>query len=118
MGTSVVERCDLDVLDVAAAVRPLVFKAQIRQVDVPVEERQIVLVRPLLDLSRIPVWTSISVGPFAVSIVEKLLVLAFELVVEDDAMNPHVLFLQTLSSPHVGGKKLRVVRQFASACIP
>ena len=76
------------------------------------------LVRPLLDLSRIPVWTAISVGPVAVSIVEKLLVLAFELVVEDDAMNPHVLFLQALSRPHVGGKKLRVVRQFTRANIP
>ena len=117
MGAPVMKGCDLDVLDVAAAVRPLEFKAQIRKVDVPVEERQIVLVRPLLDLSRIPVWTPISVGPIAVSIVEKLLVLAFELVVEDDAMNPHVLFLQALSRPHVGGKKLRVVRQFTRASI-
>ena len=58
MGTSVVERCDLDVLDVAAAVRPLVFKAQIRKVDVSVEERQVVLVSPLLDLSRIPLRTA------------------------------------------------------------
>src|SRR3954463_12600752 len=66
MGPTVVERCDLDVLDVAATVRPLVFKAQIRKVDVPVEERQVVLVGPLLDLSRIPVWTPISVRPFAV----------------------------------------------------
>ena len=36
MGAAVMKRCDLDVLDVAAAVRPLVFKAQIRKVDVPV----------------------------------------------------------------------------------
>src|SRR3954449_7641021 len=71
MGSAVVEGCDLDVLDVTATVRPLVFKAQIRKVDVPVEERQIMLVRPLLDLSRIPVRTPISVGPLAVPIVEK-----------------------------------------------
>ena len=118
MGAPVMKRCDLDVLDVAAAVGPLVFKAQIGKVDVPVEERQIVLVRPLLDLSRIPVWTSISIGPVAVAIVEKLLVLAFEFVVEDNAMNSHVLFLKPLSRPHVRRKKLRVVRQFTGAGIP
>ena len=51
MRPPIVERCDLDILDIAPAVRPLVFKAKIGKVDVAVEERQVVLVRPLLDLS-------------------------------------------------------------------
>src|SRR4029079_3145511 len=69
MRASVVERCDLDVLDVPPAVGPLVFKAQIGKVDVAVEERQIVLMRPLFDLSRIAVRTAVGVRLIAVAIV-------------------------------------------------
>ena len=110
MRASVVERCDLDVLDVPPAVGPLVFKAQIRKVDVTVEERQIVLVRPLLDLSRIAVRTAVGVRLIAVAIVKELLVLTLQLVVEHDAMNPYVVLRESLRSPEVRGKNLRVVR--------
>ena len=53
MRAAVVNCRDLDVLDVATAVRPFVFQSEIGEVDVAVEERQIVLQRPLLDLPRI-----------------------------------------------------------------
>jgi hypothetical protein len=109
------ERCDLDVLDVTAAVWPLVFKAHIRKVDVTVEERQIVLVRPLLDFSGITVRTSVGVTLVPVAVVEKLLILAFELVVEHHTLDPNVVFLKPFGSSHVGGVKLRVVRQFTGA---
>jgi hypothetical protein len=69
MRTAVMECCDLDVLDIATAVRPLVLETEIRKVNVAVEERQIVLVRPLLDLSRIAVRTPVGVGLIAFAIV-------------------------------------------------
>ena len=69
MRAAVMERCDLDVLDISTAIRPLVLKAEIGKMNVAVEERQIVLVRPPLDLSRIAVRTPVGVRPIAVAIV-------------------------------------------------
>jgi hypothetical protein len=117
MRPSVVERCNLDVLDITPSVGPLVFKAQIRKVDVAVEERQIVFVRPVLDLSRVAVRTSIGVRPVSVAFVEKLLIFAFELVIQHNAVNPNVVFLKPFRSSHVRRMKLRVVRQFTGARI-
>jgi len=112
MRAPVVERCDLDVLDVPPAVGPLVFKAQIRKVDVAVEERQVVLMRPLFDLSRIAVRTAVGVRSIAVAIVEELLVFALQLVVENDAMNPYVVLLKPICSPEIRGIQLSVMREF------
>ena len=61
MGAAIVERGDLDVLGVAAPVRPFVLQSEIWEVDVAVEEWQIVLMRPLLDLPRSPVRTSVGI---------------------------------------------------------
>src|SRR5690242_15985853 len=112
------ERCDLDVLDVTAAVGPLVFKAQIWKVDVTVEERQVVLVRPLLDFSGITVRTSVGVPLVLLTVVEKLLILAFELVVEHHTVDPNVVLLKPFRSSYVCGVKLRVVRQFTGPHVP
>ena len=86
MRTAVVERCDLDVFDIATTVGPLVFKAEIGKVNVAVEVRQIVLLGPLFDLFRIAVRTAVGVRMIAVAIVEELLVLALQLVVEHHAI--------------------------------
>ena len=69
MRTAVVERCNLDVFDIVATVRPLVFKAEIGKVDVTIEERQVVFVRPLLDLSYVPIRTSVGIRPIGVALV-------------------------------------------------
>ena len=90
MRTAVVERCDLDVFDIATTVGPLVFEAEIGKVNVAVEVRQIVLLGPLFDLFRIAVRTAVGVRMIAVAIVEELLVLALQLVVEHHAINPYV----------------------------
>src|SRR3954468_13732738 len=110
--TAIVERCDLDVLDIVATVGPLVFKAEIGKVNVAVEVRQIVLLGPLFDLFRIAVRTAVGVRMIAVAIVEELLVLALQLVVEHHAINPYVVLLKPVCGPDVGGVKLSVVRQF------
>ena len=117
MRTAVVERCHLDILEIAATVGPLVFQAKIGKVDVAVEERQIVLVRPLFNFSRVTIRTSVGVTLVPVAVVEKLLILAFELVVEHDAVNPNVVFLKPVRSPEVCGVELRVMRQFTGAGI-
>ncbi|HEY7291666.1 MAG TPA: hypothetical protein VH583_17650 [Vicinamibacterales bacterium] len=113
MCAAIVERCDLDVLDVTTTVRPLVFQSEIGEVHVAVEERQVMLMRPLLDLSRISVWTSVGIGPVAISVVKELLILALELVVECDALNPDVELLKPFGSPQIRGIELRIVRQFS-----
>src|SRR3954462_13994121 len=110
--TAIVERCDLDVFDIVATIGPLVFQAKIGKVDVAVEERQVVLLRPLFDFSGIAVRTAVGVRVIAVAIVEELLVLALQLVVEHHAINPYVVLLKPICSPDVGGVKLSVVRQF------
>src|SRR5262245_66463007 len=86
MRAAVVKCRDLHVLDVAAAVRPFVFQPEIGEVDVPVKERQIMLVGPLLDLLRIAIWPAVSIRTVAIAVVKKLLILALEFVVERDAM--------------------------------
>src|SRR5262249_38681536 len=93
-------------------------KAQIGKVDVAVEERQIVLVRPLLDLSWVAVRTAVGVRLVAVAIVQELLVFALQFVVEDDPMNPYVVLVEPLRSPDVSGVQLRVVRQLARTRVP
>jgi hypothetical protein len=111
VGTAVVERCHLDIFDIAATVGPLVLQAKIGKVDVAVEEGQVVLLRPLLDFSWIAARTAVRIRLIAVAIVEELLVLALQFVVEHDAVNPYVVFLKPICSPDVGRVKLSVVRQ-------
>src|SRR5262249_54000230 len=113
MRAAIVKRRYLDVLDVATAIRPFVFQSEIGEVDMAVEERQIMLVRPLLDFSRIAIWPTVGIGTVAISVVKKLLIVALELVVERDAMNSHVVLLKPLGRPQVSRIELRVVRQFS-----
>ena len=53
-----------------------------------------------------------------VAIVEKLLILAFELVVEHHTLDANVVFVKPFRRSHVCGVKLRVVRQFAGPRVP
>ena len=72
----------------------------------PVEVGQVVLARPVFDLARVAVRTPAAV---AIALVEPLLVLALELVIEDDAVDPRVAGVEALRGPQIRLEDLRVV---------
>ena len=113
MGAAVVGGDDLDVLMPRAAVPVFVLDAGIREPDVPIVVRQIVLTRPTRNL-----FGSRSGRPsqsfFAsIALVEEPLIVALELVVENDAANPAALASQAFVSALIGAIDLGVVRQLA-----
>ena len=112
------ERRHFHVLDVASAVRPLEFDPHIRKVDLTIEERQLVVMRPLFDLSSVAVWSSVCVRMIAIPLVQELLVFAFQFVVEDNPMNANVVFLKPLRGSSVGRVQLCVMREFTRPDVP
>lgn len=80
-------RRDLDVLHIAPAVGPLLFDPDVRELHTVFVHREAVLVRPLLNLVVRPVRSPITVGAVTIPFLEKALVLALQLVLEDDAIN-------------------------------
>src|SRR5437870_4056304 len=84
----------------------------------PVEVRQGVLVRPLLDLMGVTVWPSVGIRAVSIAFLEPLLVFTLQLVVE-----PHALDLQaTRREPRclalVGAIDLGIMFQLALAFEP
>jgi hypothetical protein len=79
-------REQLDILMMLAPVN-LVLDAVIREVHLAVEVRQIVFACPLANLPLVAVRTAVAVRPAAVVLLQELLVLALQVVVEDDAPN-------------------------------
>ena len=79
-------REQLDVLMVFAPVH-LVLDAVIGEVNLPVEIRQVVLARPLANLVLVAVRAAVAVRPAAVVFLKELLILALQILFEDDAPN-------------------------------
>ena len=86
MGAAVVLREQLDVLVVLASV-DLVLDAVVGEVDLLIEVRQVVFARPLANLVLVAVRTAVAVGASAVVLLQELLVLALQVLLEDDAPN-------------------------------
>ena len=84
MGAPVVPREQLDVLVVLAAIH-LVLDAVVREVHLAIEVRQVVLASPVADLVVGAVRSSVGVCSAAVMVLEEFLVLAREVLLEDDA---------------------------------
>src|SRR6185436_19262701 len=83
--TAIVRRRDLDVLSVAAPVRPLVLDAKVRKLHALFEHGQLAFPGPLRDLVACPRRASVAVLPVTIPLLQEALVVALELVVEDDA---------------------------------
>ena len=113
MGAAIVAGHDLDVLMPRAAVAVLVLDAGVREPDVPIVVRQLVLPRPPRNLFGLTVRPAVAVLLAAIALVEEALIVALELVVEDDAPNPTALAAQALLGALVGAIDLGVVRQLA-----
>lgn len=86
MRTAIVRRDHLDVLDAVAPVPVVVFDSDIWEMHLVVEVRQAAVARPVLDLLVVTVGSAIAVWPVPIALLEERLVLAFQLVVEDDPM--------------------------------
>src|SRR5438067_9062386 len=87
VGAPVMDSYHLEVDVIPAAVRVLVFDAGIREMHLLVEVRQVVLAGPFLDLMCIAIGVAVVVVAVAIARVQPLLVVALELVVEDDAID-------------------------------
>jgi hypothetical protein len=80
-----VRRRNLDINDVPAPVRHLIFEPEIGEAYVVVQHGEIVRLGPSGNLFPRAVGTSRAVRTIAISLLKKSLVLALQLVVEDDA---------------------------------
>src|SRR5713226_310186 len=105
---------DLDILPADITVHVLVLDANVREMDLLVEVRQGVFVRPLLDLFRRSVWAPVAVRVSPIPLLEKALVLAFQLAIELDAQDTRLPLLEALGGEQVGAIELRVMGPLAS----
>ena len=113
MGAAIVRGHDLDVLVPTPAIAVLVLDAGIGKVHVPVVVRQLVLPRPPCDLLRLAIRPAVAVLLAAIALVEETLIVALQLVVENDAPDPTALAAEPLLGALVGAIDLGVVRQLA-----
>ena len=96
MSAAVVQRLDLDVERVFAAVAVLVVDARVGELDVTVVLRELVLDGPTIDLVGRSIGPSVAVGLAAIALLQELLVLALQLVVEHDATDEGAVLAQPL----------------------
>jgi hypothetical protein len=87
---------DFDVNVVPPPILVLVLDAGIREMDLLVEVRQVVLASPCLNLVWVSIGMAVVVVSVAITLVEPLLVVALELVVQNDALDSRTALLQTL----------------------
>src|SRR5260370_25686986 len=85
-----------------------------------IEVWKVVFTGPFLDLTRVPIRAPVTVRPTAIVFLEKTLILALEILLEDHPVNLRALFAETLFLAEVGTIEGGVVRQLtgpADACI-
>ncbi|MBY0496319.1 MAG: hypothetical protein K2Y23_19090 [Cyanobacteria bacterium] len=85
MGAAIVAGHDLEILVPRAAVSVLVLDPGVRKPDVTVVVRQLVFPGPSGNLFGLTVWPAVAVLLAAIALVQEALIVALELVVEDDA---------------------------------
>ena len=90
-----------------------VLDAEVRKVHRVIEVPEVMVACPVFDLARGTIGSSVTVRPAAVSFLEPFLVLALELVLEDDAADVGALFAKPFLFAQVGAIELDVVRQLA-----
>ena len=84
MGAAVVRRKELDVLVKLSAIE-LVLDSVVGEMNLVVEVRQIVFARPVTDLVLVATRSAVAVRATAVGLLQELLVLALQVLFEDDA---------------------------------
>lgn len=115
MGAAIVWGDDLDVLALPAAILLLVLDADVRKMDLVIEVRQVVLVRSVANPIGRAIRMAVVVVVVLVPLVEPALVLALQLVVEDDALDVRTAVQETVLGLFVRAIDLEVVFQFPFA---
>jgi hypothetical protein len=112
MRAAVVRCRDLDILVFPAAIRVLILDAQVREVDLVIEVRQVMFACPILDF----VWRAIRVTVVVVAVpiarVEPLLVLPLEFVVEPDAIDARAALLEAFGFAKIRAVHMDIVLDF------
>ena len=101
---------DLKILVPRAAVAVLVLDPRIRELDVPIVVRPFMLTRQPCNLFGLTVRPAGAVLLAAITFVQESLIVALQLVVEDDALDPAATIPQSLLGALVGAIDLGVVR--------
>jgi hypothetical protein len=114
VGAAVVLGDDLDILVLVAAME-LIFDPEIGEVDLAVEVRQLVFGGPALNLAMIAVRPPIAIGMAAIGLPQPLLILALELLVEDDAVDVGALLAQALRFTQLRTIQLRIMGHLAAS---
>jgi hypothetical protein len=110
-----VRRKHLDVLDVAAAVRPERLDLQVGKLDPSVGEREMVVLGPSVHLIAVSRGPPVAVGTATVRFLEEHLILAPKVLLENHALDVRTLLNDALRGPQIGSIELRVVNQLALA---
>jgi hypothetical protein len=111
--TSVVRRHDLDVERVIASI-DVVLDADVRELDVAaIVAGKVVFPCPVLDLERCAVWPAVGVVATAIAFLQELLILAFQVVLEDDTVDVRAFVTEAFGFLGVGAIEFRVMLQFA-----
>ena len=106
---------DLDITLVEAPIAVFVFDAEVWEMNLVIEVRKVVVVRPLRDFSGFAIRAAIRIVAIPIAFVEPPLVVALELVVEDDSIDPRAVLLQAFCFAFEGSIDLDLVFQFALA---
>src|SRR6185436_15182808 len=99
----------------ALAINLLVLDPQIRKMDLFIEIRQLVFGRPFFNFSNLPMRATIEVFALSVALVQPPLVLALQVVVQEDAVDTCAAFAEAICDSQVGLINLRVVFELTSA---
>ena len=91
MSATVVQRLDLDVQRSQMPVAVLVLDARVGELDVAVVLRELVLDGPTMDFLRRSIGPPIALRLAAIALLQELLVLALQLVIEEDAADERVV---------------------------
>ena len=94
MRSSIVRGDDLDILPLPSAIRFLVLDTDVGEVHLVVEVREVVFVGPFAKLVGRPIGVAVVVVMVLVALVEPALVVALQLVVQDDAIDVRAAFEQ------------------------
>jgi hypothetical protein len=113
VAASIVDRCDLNISVIPSPIGLLVFDAHVGEMDLVIEVREVVVVRPFLDLVRLAIRASVGIVPVAIPFVQPPLVLTLEFVVEGDAIDAGAALREALGFTEVRPIHLGVVFQLA-----
>jgi hypothetical protein len=113
MRAPVVDRDDFDILMIPASVELFVFDPQVREMNLVVEVREVVVARPFLYLVRLAIGPTAALLAVSIPLVQPSLILALELVVEDDSFDACVALGEPLRLLQIGVVDLAIMLDLA-----